>query len=186
MWTEKRMCPILALESRVRQWFQIKEKRIQKRSLRGNTQRNKRKAGSVGASRRRQCPLYTLLLSQHGDGTPSGWAGDLAKAAAVGTQEEEEVEMLVLTAVSKAFALKVCRKWSRSWCWIKRGELYYLSMFFLFVHFKIGNTILQIGMIWYRQKKGSRWLRREQLQKKMDENQNNLRLLKNICIPLIY
>ena len=133
MWTEKRMSPILALELRVRQWFQIKEKRIQKRSLRGNSQRNRRKPGSVGASRRRQRHLYTLLLSQHGDGTPSGWAGDLAKAAAVGTQEEEEVEMLVLTAVSEAFALKVCRKWSRSWCGIKRGELYYLSMFSLFI-----------------------------------------------------
>lgn len=55
--------------------------------------------------------MYTLLLSQHGDGTtPSGCAGDLAKAAAVGTQGEEEVEMSVLTAVSEAFALKDCRK----------------------------------------------------------------------------
>lgn len=46
-----------------------------------------------------------------GDGTtPSGCAGDLAKAAAVGTQEEEEVEMSVLTAVSEASALKDCRK----------------------------------------------------------------------------
>ena len=54
--------------------------------------------------------MYTLLLSQHGDGTtPSGCAGDLAKAAAVGTQEKEEVE-IVLTAVSEAFALKDCRK----------------------------------------------------------------------------
>lgn len=40
----------------------------------------------------------------------NGCAGDLAKAAAAGTQEEEEVDMLVLTAVSEAFALKVCRK----------------------------------------------------------------------------
>lgn len=84
---------------------------IQKKSLRGNTQRNRRKPGSVGVSRRRQCHLYTLLLSQHGDGTtPSGCAGDLAKAAAVGTQGEEEVEMSVLTAVSEVFALKDCRK----------------------------------------------------------------------------
>lgn len=64
----------------------------------------------MGISRRRQCHLHTLLLSQHGNGTtPSGCAGDLAKAAAVGTQEKEEVE-IVLTAVSEAFALKDCRK----------------------------------------------------------------------------
>lgn len=52
---------------------------------------------------------YTAAEPARGQTTPSGCAGDLAKAAAVGTQEKEEVE-IVLTAVSEAFALKDCRK----------------------------------------------------------------------------